>query len=82
MDAASNHIEQFYDQQGVLNVKAHFLFTAMAAVILSLFSNSVEAQNTAPGTRVVVVDIAVVMENNNKFKANLESIQTEAKGKK
>ena len=77
MDAAGNNIEQFYDQQGVLNVKAHFLFTAMAAVILSLFSNSVEAQNAATGTRVVVVDIAVVMENNNKFKAKLEAIQSE-----
>ena len=58
-------------------MKAHFLLAAMAAVMLPLFSYSVEAQNTSPGTRVVVVDIAVVMENNNKFKAKLETIQTE-----
>ncbi len=77
MDAAGRHKKRFCDQQGVLNVKAHFLFAAMAAVMLSLFSNSVEAQNASPGTRVVVVDIAVVMENNNKFKAKLESIQSE-----
>jgi len=77
MDAASHHIGPYYDQQGVLNVKAHFLLAAMAAVMLPLFSYSVEAQNTSPGTRVVVVDIAVVMENNNKFKAKLETIQTE-----
>ena len=58
-------------------MKANILFAAIAAVMLSLFVDSVEAQNSSSGTRVVVVDIAVVMENNNKFKAKLEGIQAE-----
>ena len=58
-------------------MKTHFLLAAIAAIMLSIFANPVTGQNTTAGTRVVVIDIAVVMENNNKFKANLESIQTE-----
>ena len=58
-------------------MKTHFLLAAIAAIMLSIFANPVTGQNTTAGTRVVVIDIAVVMENNIKFKANLESIQTE-----
>jgi len=61
----------------VLNVKTHFLLAVMSATFLGVFSNSANAQNAPSGTRVVVVDIAVVMENNSKFKAKLESIQSE-----
>ena len=58
-------------------MKTHFLLAAIAAIMLSIFANPVTGQNTTAGTRGVVIDIAVVMENNIKFKANLESIQTE-----
>ena len=58
-------------------MKTHFLIAVMTAALLSVFSTNVNAQNAPAGTRVVVVDIAVVMENNNKFKAKLEAIQTE-----
>ena len=58
-------------------MKTHFLLVAVAATMLSSFFNSAIAQNSATGTRVVVVDIAVVMENNDKFKAKLEGIQAE-----
>lgn len=58
-------------------MKTQFLFAAMAAVMLSLFSIPANAQNSPSGTRVVVVDIAVVMEENVKFKARLDAIQAE-----
>ena len=58
-------------------MKTHFLMAVIAATTLSLLGSPVTAQNTSAGTRVVVIDIAVVMENNTKFKANLESIQSE-----
>ena len=58
-------------------MKTHFLLAVMTAALLSVFSPNLNAQNSPAGTRVVVVDIAVVMENNNKFKAKLEAIQTE-----
>lgn len=65
----------------MLIVKNHLIFTGLTAICLSICSsnigNSVQAQQPGTGTTVAVVDIAVVMENNTKFKSMLESIQVE-----
>ncbi|MBA61936.1 MAG: hypothetical protein CMJ76_06165 [Planctomycetaceae bacterium] len=58
-------------------MKTHLLLATVVAMMFSLFPSPSTAQNPTAGTRVVVVDIAVVMENNKKFKAKLEGIQTE-----
>ena len=52
-------------------MKTHFLLAAIAAIMLSIFANPVTGQNTTAGTRVVVIDIAVVMENNNSIPISL-----------
>jgi|TARA_B110000495_G_C22979806_1_gene575852 Skp family chaperone for outer membrane proteins len=68
-------------QQGVLIVKNHLLLTSTIAICLTFFinhsGNTVQAQQARTGTTVAVVDIAVVMENNAKFKSMLSSIQSE-----
>jgi Skp family chaperone for outer membrane proteins len=68
-------------QQGVLIVKNHLLLASLTAVCLTIFGsntgNTIQAQQTRTGTTVAVVDIAVVMENNTKFKSLLDSIQVE-----
>jgi|TARA_B110000263_G_scaffold234819_1_gene232763 Skp family chaperone for outer membrane proteins len=68
-------------QQGVLIVKNHLLLSSLTAICLTIcsanFGNTVQAQQPRSGTTVAVVDIAVVMENNTKFKSMLESIQVE-----
>ncbi|MBT7256385.1 MAG: OmpH family outer membrane protein [Planctomycetaceae bacterium] len=62
-------------------MKNHLLLSSLTAICLTIVSsntqNTVEAQQTPTGTTVAVVDIAVVMENNNKFKSMLDSIQAE-----
>ena len=59
-------------------MKHHLLLAGLSAVCLTIFSgNTVSAQQSPSGTTVAVVDIAVVMENNNKFKSMLDSIQAE-----
>ncbi len=68
-------------QQGELIVKNHLLLSSLTAICLTIVSsntqNTVEAQQTPTGTTGAVVDIAVVMENNNKFKSMLDDIQAE-----
>lgn len=68
-------------QQGVLIVKNHLLLVSLTAICLAICStntgNTVLAQQPRTGTTVAVVDIAVVMENNTKFKSMLDSIQVE-----
>ena len=68
-------------QQGVLIVKNHLLLTTATAICLTFFigniGSTVQAQQARTGTTVAVVDIAVVMENNTKFKSMLASIQSE-----
>jgi Skp family chaperone for outer membrane proteins len=65
-------------QQGVLIVKNHLLLASLTAICFTLLSsNTVQAQQPRTGTTVAVVDIAVVMENNTKFKSMLDSIQVE-----
>jgi Skp family chaperone for outer membrane proteins len=68
-------------QQGVLIVKNHLLLTSTVAICLTFFishsGHTVQAQQARTGTTVAVVDIAVVMENNAKFKSMLNTIQSE-----
>jgi len=65
-------------QQGVLIVKNHQLLASLTAICFTVLSSDiVQAQQPRTGTTVAVVDIAVVMENNTKFKSMLDSIQVE-----
>jgi Skp family chaperone for outer membrane proteins len=62
-------------------VKNQLLFTCITTICFficsSNMSNTIQAQQPRAGTTVAVVDIAVVMENNTKFKSMLDSIQVE-----
>ena len=68
-------------QQGVLILKNHLSLSSLIAICLTLCianaGNTIQAQQPRTGTTVAVVDIAVVMENNTKFKSMLDSIQLE-----
>ena len=62
-------------------MKNHLLLTSLTAICLTICSTNtgktLQAQQSGAGTTVAVVDIAVVMENNTKFKSMLDSIQLE-----
>jgi Skp family chaperone for outer membrane proteins len=59
-------------------VKNHLTLTSLTAICLTFcIGYTLQAQQTRAGTTVAVVDIAVVMENNTKFKSMLDSIQVE-----
>ena len=68
-------------QQGVLIMKNHLILSSLTTICLTIcsanFGYTVQAQQARTGTTVAVVDIAVVMENNTKFKSMLDSIQLE-----
>ena len=59
-------------------MKNHLTLTSLTAICLTFcIGYTLQAQQTRAGTTVAVVDIAVVMENNTKFKSMLDSIQVE-----
>ena len=59
-------------------MKNHLTLTSLTAICLTFcVGYTLQAQQTRAGTTVAVVDIAVVMENNTKFKSMLDSIQVE-----
>jgi Skp family chaperone for outer membrane proteins len=59
-------------------VKNHLTLTSLTAICLTFcVGYTLQAQQTRAGTTVAVVDIAVVMENNTKFKSMLDAIQVE-----
>ncbi|MEC7567181.1 MAG: OmpH family outer membrane protein [Planctomycetota bacterium] len=57
-------------------MKTQLLLLSLTTLFISLFPADTHAQQR-PGTTVAVVDIAVVMENNAKFKSLLDGIQGE-----
>ena len=62
-------------------MKNHLLLTSATSICLTFLIGNIgscaQAQQARTGTTVAVVDIAVVMENNTKFKSMLDSIQSE-----
>ena len=62
-------------QQGALTVKSTAISVAFVATILAVTARPTSAQQGPVGTKVAVIDIAVVFENHQRFKDQMEDIK-------